>query len=369
MKYKEYGKTGKKVSVIGFGGMRFRKIDYKHSNDKYSFEKCAAIVRRAGELGINYFDTAPGYCDDKSEEIFGEAFKNMPNPFFISTKSGLSADPSSDDVRRRIEKSLKRLGVDRINFFHMWCIKTIEQYREVMKPGGPYEGALKAKDEGLIEYIVFSTHCNGEDIETIVNEGAFEGVTLGYNATNFLFRQKGIKAAYKKGLGVVTMNPLGGGVIPNNPKFYSFLKENEDETLAQAALKFNVSHKEITVALAGIECMEQLEENVKVGENVVQMTDERMAEISSRLRKDLDSLCTGCRYCAECPNEIEIPEFMDAYNMYILTGKKDKIINRLKYHWDIHKDSISKCVACGKCEKLCTQKIPIIERLNYIKSI
>ncbi len=368
MQYREYGKTGKKVSVVGFGGMRFIKEEYE--ND---IGKCAEIVRKASELGINYFDTAPFYCEDKSEEIMGEAFKDMPKPFYVSTKSGLQHEPTADDVRRRVEKSLKHLGVQKINFFHMWCIMNLQQYEKVMATGGPYEGALKAKEEGLIEHLVISTHCNGEEIEKIVNDDAFEGITLGYNASNFAFRQQGIKAAYKKGIGVVTMNPLGGGIIPQNPDYYSFIKQDDEDTLAQAALKFNISHQEITVALAGIGSFEELEENIKAGENYGKMTPEKLEKMAIMLNQSLDSLCTGCSYCKGCPQDIEIPKLMDAYNMYLLKKDKKEIIDRLQWHWGMDKNySIEKasiCIECGRCEKLCTQHLPIIERLSYIASL
>jgi uncharacterized protein len=364
MIYKEYGKTGKKVSAIGFGGMRFRKEDYSKS-----LEEAAKVAVRANELGVNYFDTAPYYCDDKSEEIMGVAFKQMKNPFYVSTKSGISSEKNADEVRRRLELSLKRLGLQKINFYHMWCILDLEQYRRVIAPGGPYEGALKAKEEGLIDHIVFSTHCSGDEIETIVNEGLFEGVTLGYNATNFAFRQKGIKAAYEKGLGVVTMNPLGGGIIPQNPDFYSFLKENEEDTLVQAALKFNASHKEITIALAGMGTIEEVEENVKAGENLGVMTDEKLASMSKLLSSSLDKLCTGCAYCTGCPKDIQIPKLMDAYNMYILKNDNNEITNRLKWHWSVDPKTAEECIACGKCERQCTQHLPIVERLKHIAGI
>ncbi|WHH61697.1 aldo/keto reductase [Petroclostridium sp. X23] len=364
MQYKEYGMTGKKVSAIGFGGMRFRKEDYTKS-----LEKCAEIVRRASELGINYFDTAPDYCNDKSEDIMGIAFKNLPNPFYVSTKSAIWNEKTADDVRRRVDKSLKRLGVEKITFFNMWCILNMGQYKKVMAPGGPYEGAVKAKEEGLIEHIVFSTHANGEEIETIVNEGYFEGITVGYNATNFAFRQKGIKAAHQKGLGVVTMNPLGGGIIPQNPAFYSFIKESKEDTLVQAALRFNASHKEITVVLPGMGTVEEVEENVKAGENFGEMTDEKIALMSQKLNESLDSLCTGCQYCKGCPKDIQIPKYMDAYNMYILNKKPGAIKDRLNFHWGLSKEKASECIECGKCEAICTQHLPIVERLKHIASI
>lgn len=362
MIYKEYGKTGKKVSVIGFGGMRFK--------EDHSIEEAATVVRRANELGINYFDTAPTYCNEKSEIIFGEAFRDMPGRFYVSTKSTVKKDPTADDVRRRLETSLRRMGLEKIDFYHMWCIIDLDQYRAVMAPGGPYEGAMKAKEEGLIEHIVFSTHCSGRDIAKIVEDGYFEGVTLGYNAVNFPYREEGLKAAYEYGLGVVTMNPLGGGLIPSNREYFSFLRKDEGESTVQAALRFNASHKEITVVLAGMGTVEEVEEDVKAVEYIKPIIEEEVSQIKSHISMGMNELCTECGYCNSCPQGIYIPGYMEAYNYGIIKGE-EAARERLKWakEWiSSLKNSplASKCVECGQCEELCTQRLPIIQRLAEI---
>lgn len=364
MIYKKYGRTGKQVSALGFGGMRFHKDEY----DKDP-EICADIVRYANAKGINYFDTAPYYCDDKSEIIFGLAFKNMPGQFFMSTKSMISGEKTADDVRRRCENSIKRMNVEKINFFHMWSIINLEQYRRVMAPGGPYEGAMKLKEEGLIDHICISTHASGDEIRQIVEEGFYEGILLGYNATNFAFRQEGIKAAYAQDMGIVTMNPLGGGMIPNNPDFYSYLNEGSNDTLAQAALRFNISHKEISVTLSGMGSKEEIDENIIAAQTYAELSDEKLDDLKKHLNSSLDKLCTGCGYCDSCPEGIPVPKMMDAYNMKIITSNNDEMKNRFNYHWHIKKSIAGKCTECGKCEKLCTQRLPIIERLKDINSI
>ncbi|MHB1484379.1 MAG: aldo/keto reductase [Saccharofermentanales bacterium] len=361
MIYKPYGKTGKLVSALGFGGMRFHKDEY----DKDP-EICAEIVRYANTKGINYFDTAPYYCDDKSETIFGLAFKNMPGQFYVSTKSMITSDKTADDVRRRCENSIKRMNVGKIDFFHMWNILNLEQYNRVMAPGGPYEGAVKLKEEGLISHICISTHASGAEIKHIADEGFYEGVLLGYNATNFAFRQEGIKAAYEHGMGVVTMNPLGGGMIPNNPEFYSYLNEGTSDTLSQAALRFNISHKEISVALSGMGSREEIDENIVAAQSYTELSNEKMEEFKKHLNSSMDKLCTGCGYCNSCPEEIPIPKMMDSYNMKIITSQSDAVKNQIKYYWNIKKSLAGKCSKCGKCERLCTQHLPIIERLREI---
>ena len=363
MIYKDYGKTGKKVSAIGFGGMRFL--------ENCSIEEGAAILRHASNLGINYFDTAPGYCSDRSEDIFGEAFKNMPNPYYVSTKSSINSEPDADSVRRRIEKSIKRLGVEKIHFHHMWCIMDLDHYERVMAKGGPYWGALKAKEEGLIDHIVVSTHATGKEIAKIVKDGYFEGVTLGYNILNFPYRQEGIQAAQEAGMGVVTMNPLGGGIIPQNPEYFSFLKEREGESVMQAALRFNASHQGISVALAGISSIDEVNHNVEAVKDLEILNDNKINEIKSKLRNDMNELCTSCQYCKHCPQEIDIPKFMVLYNSYVLKGQEEiekNYANALKSkNIKPDKEAMPKdCIQCGICETLCTQKLDIIQRLEWL---
>ena len=360
MIYKEFGTTGKKVSAIGFGGMRFPK-----GNNGYDYDYCAEMIHEANRLGINYFDTAPFYNDDKSEELFGNAFKNMPDNFYVSTKS---AALKGSDLRKSLEKSLRRLNVKKINFFHIWCVMDMDDYDKRMAAGGPYEELLKAKSEGLVEHICISTHCTGDEIAAIASKQMFNGILLGYNITNYKYRQAGIKAAYKNKTAVVTMNPLGGGLIPENPDYFSYIKDETDTDVLQAAIRFNASHKEITVVLTGMDSIEHIRKNcsnLDFSEDYVKKT---IARIDSYTPKSHDSLCTGCRYCEYCPEEIPVSKFMLAYNKMIL-GDDTALKNNIKYHWRIPPELVDKCIECGICEQKCTQHIPIIERLKSISNL
>lgn len=355
MIYKKYGKTGKDISVIGFGGMRFPKV-----NEEYDYDKCAEFVVKASELGINYFDTAPGYCDDHSEKIMAHAFKMIENEFYVSTKC---SERSGSKLRKTLETSLKRMNLEKINFFHIWCILDIDDYRSRMVKGGAYEAALKAKEEGLIEHITFSTHCNGDEIETIVNEDCFEGMTVGYNILNFPFRQKGLIAAYEKGLGIATMNPLGGGLIPQKADYFDFIRGENDKTVVDAAIKFNASHDEITTVLCGMGSMDEVIQNCSIGDSLVKLDENKLKEIENKLFNSMDTLCTGCRYCEHCPKGIPVSKFMLSYNNHIL-GDTKGIFDNLKYHWGIKFEQANECISCGLCERKCTQHLPIISRLK-----
>jgi hypothetical protein len=185
-----------------------------------SKEENAELVRYACGRGINYFDTAPGYCDDQSEEIMGLAFKDMPGEFYASTKAMPEYFDTAEKAKEQVRKSLDRLGLAKIHFYHIWCLRKMEHYELAMRPGGQYEGLLELQREGLIEHIVCSSHQPGAEIRRVVADGKVEGVLMGLNILNFPYRWDGVLAAYEHGRGVVAMNPrdLGGPGRPGHAR-------------------------------------------------------------------------------------------------------------------------------------------------------
>ncbi len=366
MFYKQYGNTGIEVSSIGFGCMRYDMKDVR----KGDFEKCAEVVRYAHSKGINYFDTAPYYCDDKSEEITGLALSGFKrDSFYVTSKTNfgtLYENPCRDTFFKRLETSLERLKVDYIDFYHLWCILSEEKYQQLEeKLYGFFE---EARSQGMIKNIVFSSHMDGDGINHVINTDKYRGMLIGYNPINYRFRQEGIAEAYNKGLGIVVMNPLGGGLIPQNPEHFSYLAKGTNLTVPQASLRFVASHKEVSVALCGFTTKEHVDDAIVAVQGI---ENEQMsaAEIIKKYSSDevsINDLCTGCGYCDECPVGIPIPKFMDSYNVGILGGD---IEERLLNHWGkLTYEDAAKCVACGKCEDLCTQHLPIIQRLKDIEN-
>ena len=357
MIYREYGKTGKKVSVIGFGGMRFKSDD--------CVEKAAEIVIRAAELGVNYLDTAPVYCEDRSEDIMGLALRQIKQKVYISTKCG---ENDGEKVRKTLERSLTRLKVDKIDFYHFWYVLNMERF-ENAKKGGAIDEFLKAKEEGLIYHLVISSHQPSEEIHEVLKMDLFEGITLGYNIINFPFRREAILAAHRAGLGVVTMNPLSGGVIPQNEDRFFFLKESGEQSVTDSALRFNMSHPEISVVLAGMSSIEEVESNVRAANNLPALTKERIGALEKRIEQSMDQICTGCSYCLPCVDGIPIPKLMDVYNTYIFESNPKPACDRLKYHWGIDISILENCSECRACEDGCTQHLPILERFEKLKEI
>jgi hypothetical protein len=362
MIYRKYGKTDIEVSAIGFGGMRFENPD--------DIEGSAEIIKAAYDMGINYFDTAPGYCDDKSEEIVGTAIKEMKKtreekPFYVSTKS-MKSDPST--IRRECERSLKRLNVDYIDFYHVWCIKTVDELEERIEKGALKE-FQKLKDEGLAKHICVSTHVRGSEVNQLFELYPFDAVLLGYSAMNFAYRQKGLQAAADRNRPTVVMNPLGGGLIPQHPDKFSFLKTTPDENIVHSALRFLLSDDRITVALVGFSNKDEVKDAVSAAENFQPLSDKQIGDMKKSLQNSFDQMCTSCQYCDICPQGIPVPKLMDTYNHYMLLGDWKDALDRLNYHWGIEPGDqiLRKCTQCGKCESACTQKLPVIERIEEIK--
>ncbi|MHB9132383.1 MAG: aldo/keto reductase [Armatimonadota bacterium] len=355
MLYRTHPSTGLSLSAIGFGGMRFENPDDP--------DACAELLLAAYHGGINYFDTAIGY--GKSEELFGHALKEMKKtratkPFYISSKT-FAGTP--DDLRRDIETSLTRMGLDYIDFYHFWCLLSPEIYQQRKPILKEFE---KLKEEGLIRHICVSTHMSGADIGEMLRDYPFESVLLGYSAMNFLYREPGLDAAAAQKIGVIVMNPLGGGIIPQHPDRFAFLKSQQEETVVEAALRFLINDTRITTSLVGFSNQAQLQEALRAADGFIPLAEAQLAEIRLAMKGAFNEMCTGCQYCDHCPVELPIPKLMDAYNQYLLSGNTQDIANRLSWHWSLLNDRayFEQCTECGACEAACTQHLPIIARIK-----
>ena len=352
MEYRPYGNTGKTVSALGFGAMRFEQ--------PHHLDQSVATVLRAFDLGVNYFDTAPGYCDDQSEIIIGHAvleMKKAGRPFYVSTKSS-KADGS--EVRRDLERSLKRLNVAAIDFYNCWYVLTLDDWQR-RKAGGAVQAILQAKEEGLIRHAAFSTHLPGPDIRVVVEEGVFEGVTLGYSAVNFPYREEGVRAASERNMGVIVMNPLGGGTIVSNAESFGFIRVHPQQTMLEAALHFLLADPRITVSLVGCRNVQDVESAVHTVEHYQPYTAQDVQKIRRSVQGEYNTLCTSCMYCKGCPVEIPVWMFMESYN-HLLIQDGENVANRLKWHWGTNIAELDRCTACGQCEAACTQHLPILKR-------
>ncbi|MBF0273966.1 MAG: aldo/keto reductase [Nitrospinae bacterium] len=348
------------LSRLGFGGMRF--------NDH---NEGVNAVRYAFENGITYFDTAPGYCRDQSENIYGEAFKHIPrNKIIVSSKSGIWKDKTAHALLERVKTSIQRMGVDYLDVLHIWCIKDKPMFRRIITKGGPYEGAIKAKESGLVKHIFFSSHANNEVNKEILKHELFEGITIGFNILNSSARLETLQSAKKNKLITVSMNPLAGGMFTRFKNFFTFLKQESTASLIETALHYNLSHKELDIVLSGMSSVKEVEENIAA---VNRFKEEHNPHLKAKSIEDAlanlnGSFCTLCNYCIPCPVNIPIPTYMNVIDIKKVSGEQEE---KQFYYW--HKDRNSfqgieadKCTECGVCEEKCTQHLPIIDRLKEV---
>jgi predicted aldo/keto reductase-like oxidoreductase len=375
MIYRRFGKTNIQLSALGIGTNRF-KVD-----SDTDIDESVKIIQHALTEGVNYIDVAYIYSKGKAEEIVRRALKQSKWKVHITLKSGNGIDRTAADAYFRAINSLKNMECDRASFFVAWGIKSYKDFLEMTSHGSLYEGALRLKDEGLVDHICASLHCPVDDIIKIMESGLFSGVTISYSVLNQSTMQNVLDKAAEYDIGIITMNSLGGGIIPQNPDFFSFLKYRGNETISQAALVYSYAHPQITTMLSGMATYFEFKENINalLKEEASQDAKNRISLVNKQLQ-ELNGFCTGCRYCDDCQQGINIPEMMQSYNsifftgntpLYRRTGKRllenINICKKLKqdFHF-IPEDTFNPCTKCQKCEKKCTQSIPIIKRLEEL---
>ncbi|UCC67566.1 MAG: aldo/keto reductase [Armatimonadota bacterium] len=364
MQYRVLGRTGLRVSALGFGTMRFKMAD-RHVDQ----ELAVSALHRAMDLGVNYFDSAVGYCNSESEIVLGKALKRRRDGIVVSTKyPPWDRSLTADDCRQVIEQSLSRLDTDFIDVYHMHSLDW-ETAQKVLAEGGAVDGARKAKEEGLVKHLGFSFHDDPERMIDIIEAAPdFDVVTCQYNLLDRA-NEKSIAAAHERGLGVVIMGPVGGGRLGFPSEKVQGLLSGGTKTTPEIALRFVLSNPNVSVALSGMNTIEMVEQNAATASRESVLTEEERRTIVQALeenRRLADLYCTGCGYCMPCPNGVNIPEnfrLMNLHRVWGLTGSA-----RERYTWFGPKRpnnlDAGACVECGECEPKCPQKIAIIEQLK-----
>jgi len=376
MQYVDFGKTGARVSRLGMGCMRLP-CSGKDGKTVFDEEKSIALIHRAIELGVNYFDTAPDYCDRMSEIFLGKALMGgRREKIYLSTKNPIEND-SGDDYEKRLETSLKNLNTSYIDFYHFWGISLADFIKDVKAKDGPLERAIKLKQQGIIKHISFSYH-DGEAREKEganllellkIGEGVLESVLCQYNLMD-REKEDGIALAHEMGLGTVVMGPVGGGRLGAPSKVILDLLPGKFTSSAELALRFVFSNSNINIALSGMSSPEMLEENVLLADNTNPLSTDELDQIKTMMKENerLAGLyCTGCNYCMPCPHGLNIPEIfkmMNYHRIYQLTDfAKNNYTEIGKNPW-MDFANASACTECGECEKKCPQSLPIREQLK-----
>ena len=361
--YRELGRSGLKVSQLGFGAMRLPMVG-EGKEARVDDELAIPMIHRAFEAGVNYIDTAVGYGNGDSQRAVGVALKGWRDRVVVSTKNHYYGEEEAD-WWKHLEDSLRLLGVEWIDIYNHHGINW-KGYRENVEPRVS-QWMAKARDQGLIRHVCVSFHDDNDALRKIVDTGYAASITLQYNLLDRKL-EDGIAYAKDKGLGVVVMGPVGGGRLGGASEVLEGAVAGIDR-VPDLALRFVLSNPNVTVALSGMSTMEQVEENLASASDAVSLSDADRAAIDGhlvRLAKLADLYCTGCGYCQPCPAEVAIPKIFDRYNrgrIYGLWESARADYARLGTGWDKGAKADA-CTECGQCEEKCPQDIPIRQQLK-----
>lgn len=363
---------------LGLGTSRF---PVSGPNDLQGLEKSVELVLAALNAGIDYVDVGHNYSAGMAPAILKEAFRQTTKEFAVTVKVQYREDSTADLARKRVEMHLKAMGLDHAKYFTSWCIWSYADFEQIMRKGGVYEGALKLKDEGMIDHICCSMHASPEEMYKIINSGAFEGATISYSLLNAPQMQPVLDKALEKNIGIAVMNPLGGGLIAQNKEFFSFAcAPDSEENMIAAALRFVKSHPAVNIVLGGVSNQEELNSSLSVFTSLNPETPEmRMKRVMDKVSV-LKGFCTGCKYCEGCPKGIPTYAIMQAHNAllfqptesYNRKGPENLLYNLQVFRrlfvdegW-LPETAENPCINCGRCMTKCTQKLDIVKGVDEI---
>ncbi len=268
MEYVDFGKTGRKVSRIGFGGAVAGLKNYLHEYDPDRDESVKGVVEaieKALELGITYFDTAPGYGDGRSERMFGEALASVdPARIFLATKLPYG---DRDHVLRSVEASLKRLRRDSVDLIQIHGNSyTHEKTAAILGKGGMLEAMEELKRQGAVRHLGFTTEDNNDGVYTLMDSGRFDAIQMCYN---FIFQHPyepsrpfgSLLEAEKHGLGIATMRAPTSGTFQ---RWIRMVNPANTFDYTRALIQFVLSNPHVDVALIGMRTARRVIENVEI---------------------------------------------------------------------------------------------------------
>lgn len=331
MQYVDFGKTGLKISRLGFGGIPIQRIDQPGTRE---------LLIAAHKAGVNYIDTARAYT--VSEEWIGQSLEEagLRDDFILATKCRAL---TKADMEAEIATSLKNLRTDHIEVFQFHN-PSLEGLKTILAPGGAMEALLEAKAKGVVGHIGITAHLAAV-FEAALDIPEIETIMFPYN----IVEQQGkelIDRCAAAGKAFIDMKPLAGGAI-------------EDGHLA---LRYVLSNPAVTVAIPGMATVEELNANVAGSADTAPLTPAEEAACQAVRNALGTQFCRRCNYCAPCTVGIKIPScflFHGYLKRYGLAGWAHE-------RYDTLTVKAGACIGCGKCETRCPYNLPIRDMLKKV---
>lgn len=399
MTYRTTPSSGDKVSLLGYGCMRWptRKEGEEEVLDQ---EEINRLVDTALKHGVNYFDTSPAYCRGKSEEATGIALARHPrDSYFIATKLSNFAPQtwSYDASVEMYRNSLKYLQTDHIDYLllHGVGMGGMEALRGRYLDNGVLDFLLKEREAGRIRHLGFSYHGDVEVFDWLLEHNDdyhwdFVQIQLNYvdwrHAADVNPRNTNAEYLYgeleRRGIPAVIMEPLLGGRLANVPDhIVARLKQREPErSVASWAFRYAGSYPGVLTVLSGMTYMEHLEDNLRSFCPLKPLDADEMAFLYDTADKIVEYPtvpCNDCKYCMPCPYGIDIPAILLHYNKCVNVGNvaqpgdsdyaKARRAYLIGYDRSVPKlRQASHCIGCGRCAPHCPQQIDIPSQLHRI---
>ena len=356
--------TGRPISLLGYGCMRFTRKGAGIDLEKAEREVLAAIG-----AGVNYFDTA--YIYPGSEAALGEILdrNHCRDQVRIATKLPQYLVRGKGDFERYFAEELRRLRTDHVDFYLMHMLTDVESWHK-LEAAGVREWLDAKRAAGQIGQVGFSFHGNTEMFKKLLEVYPWNFCQIQYNYLDEHSQagRAGLEAAAAKGLPVIIMGPLRGGervdLLPPEAKRL-FAESPRGWTPAEWALRWLWDQPAVTCVLSGMNDLEMIEENCRIADEVQPgaLTKEDFAlleRVKTAIQQRVKAPCTGCGYCMPCPKGVDIPGAFRCYNEMFTEHKRT---GRREY-WQVvglRKEPAfaTQCVGCGKCESHCPQHLPI----------
>lgn len=358
MKKRDFGKTGLKTSILGFGGFHLLEIPAKEAS---------YLLNKYLDEGGNYIETAASYGDGESERKIGLSVSHRRDEFILATKTG---ERTKDKCLESLNKSLENLRTDHVDLFIMHAVATMEELDKILGPNGALEGALQAKAEGKINHIGISMHGQPDVLIRALKEFPFDAVmtTINYyDHFNFPEIQNVlIPLAKEKGCAIILMKPIADGLLWRS---------------AQQGFAYAFSQP-VSIVVTGINNREMLETDLKYAKEFQPMTQEDIEQLYKDAPELGDYVCRQCDKCLPCPEGIPISTIFK-YEGYFdrqmangrITNASDYALKERLRFWFGNKGMAmekyseleikgDQCTECGKCLEKCPYNIDIIEKLH-----
>lgn len=371
MKYRFDKKSGNKLSVLGYGCMRFPR-----NGSKIDLPRSTKLLHTAIERGVNYLDTA--YIYPGSEHAVGKILEGgWRDKVYIATKLPLFLCRTAADIDKYFNKQLETLQTDHIDYYLMHMLSDTATWQKLCG-FGIEKWIEEQKKRGRIRQLGFSYHGGRDEFAKLIDAYNWDFCQIQYNYMdeNNQAGKTGLQKAAAKNIPVIVMEPLLGGRLANGlpPSAKDiFKKAKPDSTPAEWALKWIWNHSEVTSLLSGMSDEAQLEENLKIADTIEadSLTQDETNTINKaieEIRKLTKVNCTACGYCMPCPAGVDIPMCFSTYNTSFAISKSAGTSQYMQNTGGLtpNQHYASLCTKCGKCEQHCPQNIQIRQSLESV---